>query len=131
MDFGGKNKGQLQCRSYLFRTENDVSKTAAVDAVIEQFTQTLDIAKLNLGDVIEHKFKELEAINERLKKRLADVAGEPLSQEKFNFQLSNKWQPLNFEEDDEDNKELDDFEYYINTTLPETIAEEENNAKLE
>lgn len=127
-DSAGRNNGQLKCRCYLPCNEGgDTTNNHIIGDIVEQFSQSLDITKLNIGDAIERKFRELESINERLKKRLSEVAGVPISAKKFNYSALKKWQPLNIEEDSEENKELDKFDLYINTILEPTKEEGTRN----
>lgn len=127
LDSAERNVGQLQLRCHLlYHKKEEVPKKALVDEITEQFAQTLDINKFDLGDAIECKFRELQAINERLKQRLSDVAGEPIFTTKSDPSALMRWQNLCIDgEDDDECQDLDDFESYINTTVLEPITEEE------
>lgn len=135
VDFNGRINGQLEIRcqplehclpatassaklqevTVPFKTE----PTESVDAVIDQFEQTMDLSHLNLGQAIKRKFTELEGISQRLRARLGDVTGNELPLE-FDFQAIDNWQPTTVIDA---NDELDEFDNDLNN-IP---AEQEDN----
>lgn len=136
LDCDERNVGQLQLRCQLLHRKDEgnvvmpPTDSTLVDEITEQFAENLDINKFDLGEAIECKFKELQGINERLKQRLADVAGGPIFPEKFDESAFLKLKTLSIEDEDEDKDDLNEFERDINTTAMDSIPEEEFKAIL-
>ncbi|XP_013107098.2 uncharacterized protein LOC106086832 isoform X1 [Stomoxys calcitrans] len=99
-------------------------QSASVDAVIDQFEQTLDLTHLNLGQAIKRKFTELEGISQRLRARLGDITGTDIPTS-FNMEQFDSWRPVPSDINDND---LDEFENDLNT--PPAEEEEEDGEQL-
>ncbi|XP_075161495.1 uncharacterized protein LOC142234289 [Haematobia irritans] len=98
----------------------------SVDAVIDQFEQTLDLTHLNLGQAIKRKFTELEGISQRLRARLGDVTGIEIPKT-FNIDQLDSWQPLSADINDND---FEEFENDLNTP-PAEEQEKEDDEKTQ
>ncbi|KAM7359062.1 uncharacterized protein ACRADG_003803 [Cochliomyia hominivorax] len=145
VDFNGRINGQLMVRCQpleeippiLYAGANIATTNAntnpaatttagsSVDAVIDQFEETLDLAHLNLGQAIKRKFTELEGISQRLRARLSDVTGSELPKD-FDLNALDNWKPMDKEEANDDN-DLEEFEHDLNT--PPINDDEEEKEK--
>ncbi|XP_037933932.1 uncharacterized protein LOC119668485 isoform X2 [Teleopsis dalmanni] len=128
VDFNGRINGQIKinCQQSADlpataqspKSANLSKETLApnVDAVIDQFENTLDLTHMNLGQAIKRKFTELEEISQRLRTRLTDVTGEQIAST-FDITALDNWETMRNVKDDD--FYLNEFEHDINTSATE------------